>query len=332
MSDYIHSPYTSPLPLRGYIVSSNAELCGQILCIWGTDLIEWNVSENIDNAMEALLLAPPNIVLLDMERLGAPALEVLRLLKGENVYRTISIVLCLKESDLENYQLDWRTVEADDLLFLPSSFAVIKAKLEIVLGRASRSLDTNPLTYLPGNNSIVNFVQGAINNKKDFALAYADLDNFKAFNDKYGFARGDEVLMLTGRLIASTVLKQKDPINFVGHVGGDDFVFCMPLDKIEDACKKIVATFDAVVPSFYDEEDRAAGMIISTDRQGNACTFSLMGISIAIVCNINGSIEHYGQAAEAAAQVKKLAKAQPGSIYVLDRRQEDAFKQATAQI
>lgn len=328
MSDHIHNPYSSPLPLKGYIVSSNTELCGQILCIWGTNLIEWTVSDNIDQAMESLLLSPPNIVLLDMDRLGPPALEVLRLLKGENVYRTVSVVLCLNETDLEVYQLDWRTVEADDLIFLPSSFAVIKAKLEIVLGRASRSLDTNPLTYLPGNNSIVNFVQGAIADQQDFALAYADLDNFKAFNDKYGFARGDEILMLTGRLIASTVLKQKTPISFVGHVGGDDFVFCMPLNQIEEACKKIVATFDAVVPSFYDEDDRAAGKIVSTDRQGNICNFALMGISIAIVCNINGCIKHYGQAAEAAAQVKKVAKSIPGSNYVIDRRQEAAFRQA----
>ena len=330
MSDHIHNPYSSPLPLKGYIVSSNTELCGQILCIWGTNLIEWTVSDNIDHALESLLLSPPNIVLLDMDRLGAPALEVLRLLKGENVYRTVSVVLCLNETDLEGYQLDWRTVEADDLLFLPSSFAIIKAKLEIMLGRASRSLDTNPLTYLPGNNSIVNFVQGAIADKQDFALAYGDLDNFKAFNDKYGFARGDEILMLTGRLIASTVLKQRTPTSFVGHVGGDDFVFCMPLNKIEDACKKIVATFDAVVPSFYDEDDRAAGKIISTDRQGNICAFALMGISIAIVCNINGCIKHYGQAAEAAAQVKKVAKSIPGSNYVIDRRQEAAFRQAIA--
>lgn len=322
MTDDMNFSCTSPLPMKGCIVSTNPELIGQILSIWGAEIIDWMVTESIDEYLEKLLLSPPNVVLLDMGNMGQRALEVLRLLKGENVYRTVSVVLCLKEEDLEQYQFDWRTVEADDLFILPSSFNVTKARLEIVLGRASRSLDTNPLTYLPGNNSIVQFVQGAIDRKDDFALAYADLDNFKAFNDKYGFARGDEILMLTGRLIASTVRKEKSCVSFIGHVGGDDFVFCLPIDKVEDACKKIVATFDAVVPGFYDEDDREAGMITSTDRQGNICKFNIMGISIAVVFNINGSIQHYGQAAEAAAQVKKVAKSEPGSVYIMDRRRE----------
>jgi len=310
--------YLSPLPLKGHIVSSNLELLGQILSLWGPEVIDWTTSDSLDDSMDSLLSTPPSVVLLDMNFLGQRALETLRLLKGENVYRTVSVVLCINEADLTEYNFDWRTVEADDLLFLHSSLEVIKTRLELILGRASRSLDTNPLTYLPGNNSIVKFVQGALNDKADFALAYADLDNFKAFNDKYGFARGDEILMLTGRLISSTVHSDSNPLNFVGHVGGDDFIFCMPPEKVEDACKKIITTFDAVVPSFYDEEDRASGMITSTDRQGNICTFALMGVSIAVV--FNDSAAHYGQLAQRAAQVKKKAKQKLGSVYLLDNR------------
>ncbi len=321
MSEGQKNPLFSPLPLKGHIISSNPDLVGQVTSLCNPEAIVWTSIASMDEAVDMLLSSPPNVVLLDMSFMGACALETLHLLKGENVYRSVCAVLCINEDDLEKYDFDWRTVEADDLLFLPASANAVKTRLEFVLGRASRSLDTNPLTRLPGNNSIVKFVQGAIDKKTDFALAYADLDNFKAFNDKYGFARGDEILMLTGRLISSTVHSHGDTINFVGHVGGDDFIFCMPPDKVEEACKKIVETFDAVVPSFYDENDRMTGMIISTDRQGNMCTFAIMGISIAVVFNQEGSVKHYGQLAEWAAQVKKKAKQQHGSVYIMDNRQ-----------
>ena len=311
----------SPQPFKGQIISSNPELVEQVMFLCNPETIGWTNTANMDEAVDMLLSSPPNVVLLDISFMGTRALDTLHLLKGENVYRSVCVVLCINEGELEKYDFDWRTVKADDLLFFPDSAKVLKTRLELVLGRASRSLDTNPLTLLPGNNSIVKFVQGAIDRGADFALAYADLDNFKAFNDKYGFARGDEILMLTGRLISSTVHSPGDTLNFVGHVGGDDFIFCMPPDKIEDACKKIVETFNAVVPSFYDETDRMAGMIISTDRQGTLCTFAIMGISIAVVFNHKGNVRHYGQLAERAAQIKKKAKLQHGSVYIMDSRQ-----------
>ena len=126
--------------------------------------------------------------------------------------------------------------------------------------------------------------------------------------------------MLTGRLIASTVREMNCLPSFTGHVGGDDFVFVLPDDQIEECCRRVLRTFDAVMPGFYDEEDRAAGKIISTDRQGRICSFPLMSVSVAVVFNINGSLQHYGEASERASALKKYAKSKPGSVYVLDRR------------
>lgn len=313
-----------PKPYSGHIISSNLELVNMVLSIWDPEIFEWTSSDDSYYTMDSLLSSPPNVVLLDMIDMGERALEILSMFKEENIYRVVPIVLCLNEKHLTKYALDWRVVEADDLLFLPSSFEVIKSRLELVLGRASRSMDTNALTYLPGNRSIINFAQSAIYNQENFAFAYADLDNFKAFNDKYGFARGDEILMLTSRLISSIVLYNKSNLRFVGHIGGDDFVFCLPPDKIEDACKQIISSFDEMVPRFYDEDDREAGKIISIDRLGKVCTFPLMGISLAVVFSAAGDVIHYGKLAERAAQVKKLAKNKPESAYVLDRRKYTA--------
>lgn len=320
MADKKISSYFSSLPIKGYIISSNLELVRNISSIWEPEIFEWTNTDDSYSAIASLFSSPPNLILLDMSDLGQRALELLRMFKEETICRAVPIVLCLKDEDISKYTFDWYVVEADDLLLLPSSLEVMKTRLELTLSRASRSMDTNSLTYLPGNNSIVKFVESTINTHADFAFAYADLDNFKAFNDKYGFARGDEILMLTSRLISSTVHCDSNLLNFVGHVGGDDFVFCLHPDKVEDACKKIISTFDAVVPNFYDDDDRSTGMIISVDRQGNTCTFPLMGISLAVVFILDKNITHYGQLSERAAQVKKKAKQKTGSTYILDSR------------
>jgi len=159
-----------------------------------------------------------------------------------------------------------------------------------------------------------------IDRQEDFALAYADLDYFKSFNDKYGFSRGDEVLMMSARIIVNTIRGFTGVRSFVGHVGGDDFVFILPPDKVELACQHIVENFDSIVPHFYDEEDRAKGYIQSTDREGNMRTFPLMAISIAVVLNIGGRLKHYGEASQIAMTLKKKAKENPKSSYVLDQR------------
>ncbi len=127
--------------------------------------------------------------------------------------------------------------------------------------------------------------------------------------------------MMTARVIVNTIRGFFCKFSFVGHVGGDDFVFLLPPNLAEAACKRIVESFDAIVPNFYDLDDQERGCIEAHDRQGVTRTFPLMAISIAVVFNIDGRLKHFGEASALASALKKKAKENPKSSYVLDRRQ-----------
>lgn len=271
-------------------------------------------------AIEHLFNDPPDLLVVDQKLPDMPGLDVVAMVKSENVYRQLPVVLVMDEADLAA-DVDWTVAEVDELLTRPLPPSVLRARISLTLARASRSMDANPLTKLPGNTSIIGRIQDLIDHKEDFALAYADLDYFKSFNDKYGFSRGDEVLMLTARIIVNTVRAVGGPKAFVGHVGGDDFVFILTPDRVEDACKAVVRSFDDIVPHFYDAKDRERGFIQSVDREGNQRTFPLMAISIAVVFNRQGRLKHYGEASQTAMNLKKKAKENPKSCYVLDQRQ-----------
>jgi diguanylate cyclase (GGDEF)-like protein len=271
-------------------------------------------------AIEHLLTDPPDLLVVDQTLPDMAGLAVVTMVKSENVYRQLPVALILDAEAVET-DVDWTAAEADELLIRPLTVPVLRARIILALARASRSMDANPLTKLPGNTSIIARIQDRIDRREDFALAYADLDYFKSFNDKYGFSRGDEVLMMTARIIANTVRAAGDPQAFVGHVGGDDFVFILSPDRVEAACQAVVRSFDDIVPHFYDAADRERGFIQSVDREGNQRTFPLMAISIAVVFNRQGRLKHYGEASQTAMNLKKKAKENPKSCYVLDKRQ-----------
>ena len=286
---------------------------------WGPAIARWTFFDSGSDAAGVLLTSPPDILVCSFTLPDMPGLAVARLLKEENVYSQVPVVLCLSAGEALD-RVDWRDMAADDFLIFPSPVPVIRARLDLAMGRAERTLDANPLTRLPGNTSIIRHTQGLIDRNQDFALGYCDLDYFKPFNDKYGFARGDEVLMMTARIILNSVHDLALPFSFVGHVGGDDYVFIVPVEAAEPVCKKIVAAYDAIIPRFYDKEDLDKGCIISVDRQNAVCSFPLMGISIAVVFNRNGSLKHYGEASSMAMGLKKVAKQSVTSSYALDRR------------
>lgn len=271
-------------------------------------------------AMEHLFNDPPDLLVVDQKLTDIPGLDLAGMVKSENVYRQLPVVLVMDEADVAG-DVDWCAAEVDELLTRPLGPAMVRARVTLTLARASRSLDANPLTKLPGNTTIIGRIQELIDRREDFALAYADLDYFKSFNDRYGFSRGDEVLMMTARIIVNTVRSVGGPKAFVGHVGGDDYVFILAPDRVEEACRNVVASFDAIVPHFYDAEDRQRGYIQSTDREGNRRSFPLMAISIAVIFNRAGRLKHYGEASQTAMALKKKAKENPRSCYVLDQRQ-----------
>ncbi len=304
---------------RVFLLTPDEGLAALLRGLWAPDCMEFLVFDRGRRAIEHLFNDPPDLLIVDNRLDDISSREVAALVKSENVYRQLPVVLCLDRDDLAS-PWDWSAVEVDDLILRPFDPAEVRERISLTMCRASRALDANPLTKLPGNTSIIQRIQSLIDRGEDFALAYCDLDYFKSYNDKYGFSRGDEILMMTARIIVNTIRAFGGGQSFVGHVGGDDFVFIMRPDMVEAACMRVVENFDSIVPNFYDPEDRKRGSILSVDRQGEERTFPLMAVSIAVVFNIGGRLKHYGEASAIAMALKKKAKENPKSCYVLDRR------------
>jgi GGDEF domain-containing protein len=181
------------------------------------------------------------------------------------------------------------------------------------------SLDASPLTRLPGNIAIERSINRRLREKTAFSMCYLDLDNFKSYNDRYGYIKASDVLKKTGEVIHEAVNKLNDPDAFVGHIGGDDFVVIIDSKLAAAACQNIIADFDAMVPQYYSDEDLAAGAIKGVDRYGVPRVFPLLSMSIAALTCQPG---HYSSAAEiatAAASVKDRVKESSGSNYMIVR-------------
>ncbi len=191
-----------------------------------------------------------------------------------------------------------------------------------------RLLDTNrrvsPLTGLPGNVQIQAEMKKRLLNKEDFAILYIDLDNFKAYNDVYGFLNGDEIIKFTARCILKHIHDTETEDNFVGHIGGDDFVAISSNVNCEQICQDILLEFDQGVLKYFNEEDREKGYLEVPNRKCILEQFPLTSISIGVVIADNGRFSNVLEIGEVAAQVKHLAKATPGSTYVIDRRQQNS--------
>lgn len=307
-------------PVQIYLLCDERELTERLRRLWPAEEAEWQVFDNGKHLLECLFTEPPHVLITCVHSDELSGLDVVRMVKGENVYRQVCALLMLDEKALKN-KINWGQVEVDDFILLSMGDEEMRSRIELAIRRSTRTLDANPLTRLPGNTSIMQTIQRYTEVGQDFALGYVDIDNFKSFNDKYGFSRGDEALFMTARVIITTVASIDVKPNFVGHIGGDDFVFILPVECAEEACKKLISSYDAIVPSFYDEEDRRRGAIEAHDRKGRLHAYPLLSISIAVVFNKNSRFTHFAEMSQIAGQVKKLAKTRSGSCYVIDRRE-----------
>lgn len=183
-----------------------------------------------------------------------------------------------------------------------------------------RYLDASPLTRLPGNMAIEQVLKDKMEHGEKFALCYIDLDDFKAFNDKYGYAKGSDLIKMTGEVLYRAKDEYADQQDFVGHIGGDDFVLITSPDKMESVCQAILDEFDSLIPEYYLPEDRAIGFIEGPDRYGVMRRFPIMSITIAVVSDEKRSFKSPIEIAKVATEIKDYVKSLPGSNYLIDRR------------
>jgi len=181
-------------------------------------------------------------------------------------------------------------------------------------------LDASPLTRLPGGIAIENVLKKRLESSQPVAFCVLDLDNFKAFNDRYGYANGSEVIKETAKIIENVVKSTGTPEDFVGHVGGDDFVVITIPEHMREIASEIINQFDRRIPEYYDADERQRGYILGKTRQGIEMEFPIMTISIAIVTNAHRQLVNPLEASEIAAELKDYAKTIPKSIFVVDKR------------
>jgi diguanylate cyclase (GGDEF)-like protein len=216
-----------------------------------------------------------------------------------------------------NFDFDPDIPPGDEIGDLAEDFTRMAKRLKIL---EQISLDASPLTRLPGNIAIERVLTKMLQRGETFAVCYADLDNFKAYSDRYGYIRGSDLIKMTGEVIYEAVQRNADENAFVGHIGGDDFIMIVSSDEVDRVCQAVIDDFTKEVPQFYTPEDLEQGHIEGPDRYGVTRKFPIMTISIAVVMCQQGEYDSAVKIAKTAAEIKDYAKGEAGSNYFIDRR------------
>ncbi|MGH9759662.1 MAG: GGDEF domain-containing response regulator, partial [Blastocatellia bacterium] len=234
-------------------------------------------------------------------------------------------LVMLTVKDREEDVVEGLRAGADDYLVKPFKISELRARLDSHLRRQFRELQANPLTGLPGNNEIEQVMRASMKAGIEFAVCYADISYFKNYNDKYGFSAGDRVLVSCGELLTRVVAELGRPDqDFVGHIGGDDFIIVSAPDRIRAIAEAVVKRFDVEVRGFYAAEDLERGGFETVDRLFQTSFAPIVTISLAVVIS-DGTFTHPGQIAQAAAEVKNYLKRNEhkSSCYMIDRRSRE---------
>jgi len=212
---------------------------------------------------------------------------------------------------------------ADEVL--PANLAVAEAssRLDAVLRRSDRDTDVHPSTRLPGAREIEAELGRRMARHELFAACYADLDHFKEFNDRYGFHEGNEVIRLVARLLHDVVNGLCGESGFVGHIGGDDFLYIVPMVAMPRVCDEVIRVFDELAPMQYSEADRRAGYFLGKDRRNQLYRVPLMTLSVGVVTNQHRRFGRPADVSELATEMKSYAKTLPGSVWTVDRRRDE---------
>ena len=280
---------------------------------------EVGLASSGEQALEVAQEKRPDLILLDVMMPGMDGFEVARRLRADPRTLPVSIIM-LTATGLSANRLEGLNAGADDYIVKPFDTPELLARVKGVLRRAREVRAQSPLTGLPGYVRIEGEIEGRIAAKTDFSVLYADLDNFKAFNEFYGFDKGDEVLRHTALLLKDISEVAAGEGSFIGHVGGDDFVLVTTPDLAPSVADMIIERFDSAAPGFYREEDRTRGFIEVENRRGDMQRYPIVSVSIGIASSERRDFTHYAEVVAVAAEMKEFTKRTPGSVWAVDRR------------
>jgi diguanylate cyclase (GGDEF)-like protein len=271
-----------------------------------------------EEALAAARTHLPDLLILDVMMPRLDGFEVCERLRGDPLTSRIPILFVTARRE-ERDVLKGFESGGDEYITKPFSTSQLLARASAMLRRVQQDRDVSPLTGLPGNAAIEQYIQQLLQAEARFALAYADLDHFKGYNDYYGFERGDQALRETTAALKSAAQGMRPP-PFIGHLGGDDFVIVLPQEQAEPYAKAALEDFQRRVPGLYDDADRERGHIMTRDRRGNMEQIPLLTLSIGITNSERHPGAPYAELAHYAAECKKRAKSMPGNSLYTDRR------------
>jgi diguanylate cyclase (GGDEF)-like protein len=263
----------------------------------------------------------PDLMLLDVMMPKVDGFEVCQRLRSDPRTKNMSVIMLTAKS-LSADKVVGLTAGADDYMIKPFDPVELIARVKSALRRSREMRAINPLTQLPGNVQIQEEVATSVTASEPFALMYIDLNDFKAYNDYYGFARGDEVIKMLARCAGRAINEAAGPDAFLGHIGGDDFVAILHPDKAEQAAQKLIDCWDEQISDLYEPEDIERGFIEITDRRKELHRFTQMTVAVGIATNTQRPINSHWEAAEIATEMKTFAKSQGKSAYAIDRRRD----------
>jgi diguanylate cyclase (GGDEF)-like protein len=287
-------------------------------------------TSDADQVLTWVLRGRPRLVVIDAREATTRAdrLDLVRQLKADAWMALVPLLVLSATRDVAE-ALD---AGADDALPVDVSMLEATARLRALVRRSDRDTDVHPSTRLPGARGIEAELQRRISRAEPFAACYADLDHFKEYNDRYGFHRGNAVIGLVARVLHDAVSGLCGTDGFVGHIGGDDFLYIVPTAAMERVCDEIVKVFDELAPLQYSEADRRAGYFLGKDRRNQLYRVPLMTLSIGVVTNQRRRFTRPAEVSELATEMKSYAKTLTGSVWTLDRRRDEEAASAVSSI
>jgi diguanylate cyclase (GGDEF)-like protein len=280
---------------------------------------EVTVASNGEEALERAVELRPDLVLLDVMMPKLDGFEVAQRLRRDPRTSSSSIIM-LTAKALSADKVLGLSSGADDYIIKPFDPVELLARVKGTLRRSKEMKALSPLTGLPGNIRIQEEIRRLVSEHEPFSLLYADMDYFKAYNDHYGFVRGDQAIQVLARVCTEVAQEVAGPASFVGHVGGDDFILIVDEHSGEEVAERLCHRFDEHVPLLYDRVDAERGTVEVEDRQGHLQSFPLLTLSVGVATTERRKFSHYGEVVRIATEMKQVAKREDHSSYAVDRR------------
>ncbi len=315
---------TNKKVLRAEHEQKVADILVYLLKAWDYEVV---IASDGASVLELVRCEHPDIIIIDCNLPSIDGFKASKILKEDFLTAHIPVIMLIDKKKIRKkmLEIEWGV---DDYITNPPDPIDLEVRMEMALRRATHHLHANALTHLPGNRRIEELIQSKLDEGVKFSVAYYDIDRFKSFNDKYSYMKGDAMILHTAYILSTTVKRFGNKDDFLGHIGGDDFVVITTPGRDRLIASESILSFNRLVPFHYNTEDRGLGYIVAKDRQGNVVKTPLMSISIAIANNREYEFQSIVEIMETIAEIKKYLKTLPGSNFLVNRRgvRKDAVK------